>query len=129
MKERLIELIKASSKKASEYIENSHNTPSADKIYNIRADYLLANDVIVPPCRVGDYVEWDTGLELRLCRVNGFIYHTNDEIYPLRYELDDCQPIVTHNAIKRIIPKEEAERALNKTNGAVSLIDGHIDEA
>ena len=92
------------------------------------SDYLLKNGVIVPPCKVGDYVEWDTGLKLRLCRVNGFIYHTNDEIYPLRYELDDCQPIVTNNAIKRIVPREEAEKALNKPCGAVSLIDGHIDE-
>lgn len=105
MRDRLSQLI---FNKLSETCGECSSLECTEKL----TDYLLANGVIVPPCKVGDYVEWDTGLQLRLYRVNGFIYDTNDSVWPLRYDLDDIQPIITHCAIKRILSEEEAEAAL-----------------
>ena len=77
------------------------------------ADYLLANGVIVPPCKVGDYVLWDNGLSHNtLKRVNGFYYHSNDK--GLRFILDDCSPIVNISNIIKILTKEEAEEKLKE---------------
>ena len=57
MRERLIELLGESSAKVRDYIdENDYPTP--EEVFGIRADYLLANGVIVPPCKVGDTVYW-----------------------------------------------------------------------
>ena len=54
-RERLIELIKQGDKTfADKYTGKvmSH----IDEVYEFVADYLLANGVIVPPCKVGDVV-------------------------------------------------------------------------
>ena len=110
MRERLIELMRESHC-VDTWDYNTDDFKDPNPIEEL-ADHLLTNGVIVPPCKVGDYVEWETGLQLRLYRVNGFIYHTNNSVYPLRYDLDDIQPIITHCAIKRILTKEEAEAAL-----------------
>ncbi len=56
MRERLIELIKGSCKKVGDYISRCDVVPTADQICEVRADYLLKNGVIVPPCKVGDKV-------------------------------------------------------------------------
>lgn len=50
-RERLIELIRTGMNKHEATIEN-YVKPTADYL----ADYLLANGVIVPPCKVGDVV-------------------------------------------------------------------------
>ena len=55
MRERLIELIKQGDKTFADKYEGkvmSH----IDEVYEFVADYLLANGVIVPPCKVGDTV-------------------------------------------------------------------------
>ena len=75
------------------------------------ADHLLGNGIVVLPCKVGDYIEWDNGIEPRLHRVEGFYYNTQ-EAFPLRYDLGIIQPIIEHHAIKRIVPREEAEKML-----------------
>ena len=51
-RERLIELIREAMRKHEITIEN-YVIPTSDYI----ADYLLANGVIVPPCKVGDTVD------------------------------------------------------------------------
>ena len=82
--------------------------------YNI-ADYLLANGVIVPPCKVGDYVLWDNGLkesELQMKEVKGIYYDSTN--LGMRYILEDFQPIVNHSAIKGILTKKEAEEKLKE---------------
>ena len=56
------------------------------------ADYLLANGVYVLPCKIGDYIEWDTGLEKQLHQVRGFLYRPirQFEIFAQRF-FTDCQ--------------------------------------
>lgn len=59
MRERLIEIFKQADEKAFEYIrENDHMDfiPTKDEIAGVYADHLLANGIIVPPCKVGDIV-------------------------------------------------------------------------
>lgn len=68
-RERLIELIKDGSTKAGEHLREVTKKVLAEKgsfnsradcdrrnIYEIEADYLLENGVLVPPCKVGDVV-------------------------------------------------------------------------
>ena len=68
-RERLIELLKDGSTKSGEHLrevtkkvlaENGRFNSKTDydrrNIYEIEADYLLENGVIVPPCKVGDTV-------------------------------------------------------------------------
>lgn len=79
------------------------------------ADYLLANGVIVPPCKVGDYVLWDNGLvgsERVMKEVKGFYYDSSG--LGLRYILEDCTPTVNFCSIVGILTKEEAEEKLKE---------------
>jgi hypothetical protein len=101
MKERLIELLNGA-------VDEVKQTCGG---VNTIADYLLENGVIVLPCKIGDYVEWDNGISKYLWQVKGF---SIDSRVGLRYELDICQPMVTHRAIKRIIPREQAQAKLKE---------------
>lgn len=105
-RERLVELLK--------------KAPLCDKAFDLQysdgtiekiADYLLENGVIIPPCKVGDYVEWDNGIgkNKRLHQIKGFYYEPENG---LRYDLGLVCPVITHQAITRIVPREEAEKAL-----------------
>ena len=79
------------------------------------ADHLLANGVIVPPCKVGDYVLWNNGLKdskTKLMEIKGFYYDSTD--FGLRYILEIGQPIINHSGIEGIVPKEQAEQALKE---------------
>lgn len=60
-RERLVELIRAGINKHESTIENY-----VFPIWDYLADYLLANGVIVPPCKVGDKM-------YKLCSVNSSI--------------------------------------------------------
>ena len=66
-RERLVELLQGASAEAGKYFRETTKKVLAEKgrfnsatdidrrnIYEIEADYLLANGVIVPPCKVGD---------------------------------------------------------------------------
>lgn len=57
-KERLVELLEESAVAWDKYIEECFEIGNTDeKTYDeFHADYLLANGVIVPPCKVGDTV-------------------------------------------------------------------------
>lgn len=58
-RERLVELLEEADKKVQEYIlENDHMDwiPKSKELSEVRADFLLANGVIVPPCKVGQTV-------------------------------------------------------------------------
>ena len=53
-RERLVELLEEADQKVQEYIlENDHMDwiPKAKELSEVRTDYLLANGVIVPPCK------------------------------------------------------------------------------
>lgn len=62
------------------------------------------------PCKVGDYVEF--GEKGFLAEVQGFVYNPSDLGW--RYKLDFCTPTFDCYEIKRIIPKEEAEKKLKE---------------
>ena len=78
------------------------------------ADYLLANGVIVPPCKVGDYVLWNNGIEVQMKEVKGIYYDSTN--LGMRYILEDFQPIINHSAIKGVLTKEQAEEKLKELN-------------
>ena len=55
MRDRLIELLRQGEREfADKYTGNV--MMHIDKLYGVISDYLLANGVIVPPCKVGDVV-------------------------------------------------------------------------
>lgn len=66
MRDRLIELLKGAENKVSEMLTRPLELEEWLGIY---ADYLLANGVIVPPCKVGDTVyrviEMGTGIHFK----------------------------------------------------------------
>lgn len=56
MRERLIELLKGAETKVTDIVSTPLELGEWLAIY---ADHLLANGVIVPPCKVGDFVKCD----------------------------------------------------------------------
>lgn len=107
-RERLIELIDKALDKHTSTIENY-----AHPIQEWIADYLLANGVIVPPCKAGDMV-------YRICervdgRNNGYIRRV--EVTPNNLDFIDC--MIKDGTY--YLTKEEAEQALKErqTNGKV----------
>ena len=111
-RDRLIELLKGAETKVSEVLSK----PLAlEEWLGVYADYLISNGVILPPCKVGDYVVWNDGFEIQNKEVYGFIY--NPHQLGLRYILEDCSPIINHEAIVGILTKEEAEKALAERSG------------
>jgi hypothetical protein len=79
------------------------------------ADHLIENGAIVPPCKVGDIVLWNNGLEIQKKKVKGFSYINNG--LGLRYVFDDFSPIINHEAIVGIVTKSEAEQKLKGMRG------------
>lgn len=119
-RERLIELLEVSGKKVGKYIDNSGVVPTAKEIYGVRADYLLANGVIVPPCKVGDKVWYITNGKIDNAEVvcidcrnsgNHIIAHKyieeTEEIKKLCVYFSDVNKIV-------YLTKEEALQALKE---------------
>jgi hypothetical protein len=94
------------------------------------ADYLLANGVYVLPCKIGDYIEWDTGFEKQLHQIRGFYL---DQHRMLRFSCKDFAPIVGHCNILRTIPREEAEAKLKEgekqVNTFVKAFSGSPDNS
>jgi hypothetical protein len=69
MKERLIELLEQGARKAGEHLREVTKKVLAEKgnfnsktdydrrsIYEVEADFLLENGIVVPPCKAGDVV-------------------------------------------------------------------------
>jgi hypothetical protein len=106
-KERLVELLTKTMDE--QYEKRQLITPQHT------ADYLLANGVYVLPCKIGDYIEWDTGasnVPTQLHQVRGFFI---DQHGMLRFSCKDFAPIVGHCNILRTIPREEAEAKLKES--------------
>lgn len=117
-RERLVELLQEADKKVQEYIlENDHMDwiPKLNELSEVRADYLLANGVIVPPCKVGDVV-WLIGnmrlytkevicsrkvTSVQMLRTGELIMHFKDGCFP-----SDAVGVYV------FLTKEEAEQAL-----------------
>ncbi len=78
------------------------------------SDFKPKSRFIELPCAVGDYVEWDNNLGVKtLYRVKGYMCDS----VGFRFILDDFSPVVNHENITRILTKEEAEKALERSEG------------
>lgn len=77
MRDRLIELI---CDKLQDGCECYCNHPPCGKCKDI-ADYLFANGVIVPPCKVGDTVYETDGVRIYESTIDEVTYYTNNVIY------------------------------------------------
>lgn len=122
MRERLIELFKQADEKAGEYIcENDHMDfiPTKDELAGVYADHLLANGVIVPPCKVGDtvyYISCFDGYE-KICgkKVKRIWFDNEGLVFTVRGMYMDFN--IPENEL--YITREEAEEALEKMRGGV----------
>ena len=72
------------------------------------ADYLLANGVIVPPCKVGDTVYETDGVRIYESTIDEVTYYTNNVIYYTSGVAFD-ETAIGHSVF---LTREEAERAL-----------------
>ena len=132
MRERLIELIRAAMAKSEEIPLEDCVIPTSDYL----ANYLLANGVIVLPCKVGDTVyELDTLVNNDKCENCEFYYEGGMGDYPACEKgrcgnrTNDCieieEVVVTQKALywwlcmddfgKTVfLTREEAEKALKE---------------
>lgn len=113
-RERLIELL---DKKYDHFCDqcgvnkDSHYTDSL-------ADYLLANGVIVPPCKIGDKVYFVQSGRIKLLEVHNITYSFKYRDYYVYFKNDDGSASNIHYnqfiGYKLFLTKEEAEDALRK---------------
>ena len=66
--------------------------------------------VVLPVGKIGDIVEWDSGVCKELFLIRGIVIYCDGT----RYDLGEFMPVVTDEHIFRIIPRAEAEKALEK---------------
>lgn len=82
------------------------------------ADYLLANGVIVPPCKVGDDIYWiDSDTNEIKCQKNGIkavCYFGDDNFKIISKDENTPEDIGTRWCM---FTKEEADKKLEERNG------------
>ena len=66
--------------------------------------------VVLPVGKIGDIVEWDSGVCKELFLIRGIVIYCDGT----RYDLGEFMPVVTDEHICRIIPRAEAEKVLGK---------------
>ena len=107
MRDRLIELIKAGKKEFTK--------SDVTYIENYLADYLLANGVIVPPCKVGGDIWWlDSETNEIDCAKNDIkavCYYGEDNFKVIVQDENEPEDIGTKWCM---LTKEEAEQALKE---------------
>lgn len=86
-----------------------HNVEMYDWNIEHIADHLLANGVIVPPCKVGDYVRFK-GLT-SLWRVDAIHYY-REGLPQISVTNGKITTTVTDDGMFEVLTREEAERAL-----------------
>ena len=64
--------------------------------------------VVLPVGKIGDIVEWDSGVCKELFLIRGIVIYCDGT----RYDLGEFMPVVTDEHICRIIPRAEAEKIL-----------------
>ena len=123
-RERLVELLEEADQKVQEYIlENDHMDwiPKAKELSEVRADYLLTNGVIVPPCKVGDKVFYvhevcdencDEYLDISVGECEGISMQKEGLWIYCRYE--DGLTYWHRSGETVFLTKEEAEQALKE---------------
>ena len=78
------------------------------------ADHLLANGVIVPPCKVGDKVYYISFNKVYKGECHAITMHNNLQIHLYDYDGDNA----SYPANKVFLTKEEAEKALGGVKDA-----------
>lgn len=118
MRDRLIELIKQGEN------EFMHSILSDFDLLDYLADYLLANGVIVPPCKIGDDVyvieDWGEKIKPEQKQVGAIVIEDIDGI--IIKELRECAYDGTIGEFDKFgktvfLNKEEAEQALKGGEG------------
>lgn len=114
-REKLIELLKSPHKaERLREIGVDIGAYQDDCIEAMIADYLLANGVIVPPCKVGDTVYYihEGGYRVYEGKVTNFIYVANKKSFGIHY--DGGYGIFGRYVF---LYREEAEKALAERSG------------
>lgn len=105
MKNRLIELIK----QAKKHTREANSDIERNMIF---ADYLLANGVILPPCKVGDIVYLTDGIRVYEDNVREIRQYKHKTIY-VCWSVDFDETAIGTSIF---LTKEEAERVLAERN-------------
>ena len=121
MRERLIELINEMAKYIYEQLMDGNCEQSlyaVEHIDELKADYLLDNGVIVPPCKVGDKF-WmiDCSNRIQKCKIFSVNYHKNqnDDMWMYGIKIEDGMVLTCEDddiGKYVFLTREEAERAL-----------------
>ena len=119
-RDRLIELL---AQKQDYGIELGDHMETIDN--DVLADHLIANGVIVPPCKVGDYVYCIFENKVRLASVLAFYIDKVGIIVELRIPLNDERPTApcavchidrdSYSDNDIYLTREEAEKALERS--------------
>lgn len=110
MRDRLIEL----SKKAhSEWLQKEYDHETDKDIAEYVADYLLANEVIVLPCKVGDTVYQTDGEIIYELEILDILLRKNKPYYETE-SIDFDEDAIGKSVF---LTKQEAEQALAKMKG------------
>ena len=121
MRERLTDLIKQGDKKFADKYEGKIGELMShiDEVFGFVADYLIANGVVVPPCKVGDKV-------YRISASSGARIKYIQETKVSRIAIDNegiwifctCNPIAKTVFGKTVfLSREDAEKALRGDKG------------
>lgn len=108
MRDRLVELLKKADKYASGVCTDY------DEAQEVCADFLLAEGVIVPPCKVGDTVYQTDGIRIYESTIREITYTANNILI-----YDTEKVCFDKTAINESIflTREEAEKALAERSG------------
>ena len=111
MRDRLIELLTDNLPKADNPLQFV-----SDEIVERLADYLLANGVIVPPCKVGDNVYWINRVSYKIMTDEVISIHQYEDGFTITTKTIGQKSISTYGLDRFLeimhFTKEEAEQAL-----------------
>lgn len=124
MRERLIELL---NHKYDHFCDQCGVNKDSHYTDNL-ADYLLANGVIVPPCKVGYYIWFIKNDKLTFGQVEDVTISRNGT-YAFVFEVDEEDDIIDEWTVPLcdfgktvFLTKEEAENALSKLQASYKQI-------
>ena len=114
MRDRLVDLIKECHKKENDIMFGENRPLEFDEWTGIYADHLIANGVIVPPCKVGDTVWVDDFMwGLIPCKVDRLYHCTCGENGGCTFEMsftDDDIGKTVFLKVERVPTKEQAKQ-------------------
>ena len=122
-RDRLIELLKKDNCPSPFLCDEKCKYANLKRCYEARtADHLIANGVIVLPCKVGDklYILYSVTKEIEECDITGFIIQTKHDVIQFKdgtiYTIWD-KDYNAHFGKTLFLTREEAEKALERSKG------------